>query len=96
MSHSAQRLTDDGRLSLILPFELAEQVVRQARCYGLYPQRLCAVKTKYNQSVAQRMLFEFGFKLTSIDTQEITLHQADGRYSEEFVALCQDFYLKMP
>ena len=37
----------------------------------------------------------FSLQSEVCQTHSLTIHAADGGYSDEYVSLCKDFYLKM-
>ncbi len=88
-----QLLTDTGCANFILPLEEGEQFIQQAQLIGFSLKRYCQVKTTANKSV-QRLLIELSQQVVPCQYSELTIHAQQG-YSAEFIALTQDFYLKM-
>lgn len=90
-----KRLTHDAALfNLILPCSEAQQFIAQAAGQGLYLQRHCLVQTKKTKP-ATRSLMCFGYQQVSCQKQHLIIHNDEGQYSDDYVALCKDFYLKM-
>jgi tRNA1Val (adenine37-N6)-methyltransferase len=94
---SAKRLLkEDGRLSLILPYDQLERIIAITIQFGLTLSRLTFVKTKSTKE-AKRILMEF--VIDSSDTEviedELIIQSADnGRvYTQEYIELTKDFYL---
>ncbi len=93
LQHSARLLADDGILSLILPIEVEQTIIKEAASNALYPTRLCRVRGNERKPY-KRLLIEF--QKTPVDTIEeetLTLEDAPNQRSEAYKALTQDFYL---
>ncbi|CAM3182972.1 tRNA1(Val) (adenine(37)-N6)-methyltransferase [Vibrio rarus] len=91
-----QLLTSTGKGSFILPTQEAEQFIDAATERHWQLTRLCKIKTtaKKNHS---RYLFELQrteSKLPEMEPSELIIQQ-NGRYTAQFIALTQSFYLKM-
>lgn len=86
-----------GRACLILPKTEGEQFIDLARESGLHLTRLCRVRPTATKPVS-RLLIELSNEqrlgTTQCQENEITIHK-DGHYSDDFIALTHDFYLKM-
>ncbi len=90
-----KRLTHHAALfNLILPSSEAQLFIAQASAQGLYLQHLCLVQTKKTKP-ATRSLMCFGYQEVDCNPQHLIIHNEDGQYSDDFVKLCKDFYLKM-
>ncbi len=87
-------LRPEGKISLILPFDQNEILLHTARQYGLYPSRHTAVIT-HPGLPPKRSLFEFRKQPSTYTTQELVIELERHVYSEEYIALTKDFYLKM-
>lgn len=87
-------LREGGRLSVVLPTDEARRF-RFVAFGRLHLRRLTDVATKEG-SAPQRTLMEF--ELTSSTPMPrcsmLTIHTADGSYSEDYQRLTNDFYLK--
>ena len=96
LAHSASRLlSEEGLLSVVLPYDAAsDMVVAAARC-GLFLTRRVDVRSKAT-SAPIRVLLEFGRRAVPTEREELTIHSPEGLfgYSPEYVALTKEFYLK--
>lgn len=90
----AELLTLDGRFSLVLPFEQTENLVRLAAEYGLHPSRQTSVVTRPGLP-PKRTLMEFRRTPVALQSDELVIELDRHVYSEEYIALTRDFYLKM-
>ena len=90
----SQLLTTDGHFSIVLPFEQTDALVETAERVGLYPSRHTAVITRPGLA-PKRTLMEFARKKEAFQTDELVIELERHIYSEEYIALTKDFYLKM-
>lgn len=94
-------LSDNGEFSLILPPEQASKVITLGANIGLQLTRQLLVKTTPNKPIS-RVLFSLRkthlpttATLLENVTSEMTIRDNNNQYSEQYVTLCKDFYLKM-
>ena len=90
----ARLLTDDGRFSIILPAEQTDLLIQTAYAQGLYPSRQTAVITRPGLS-PKRILMEFQKTKEAFQPDEIIIELERHVYSEGYIALTKDFYLRM-
>lgn len=90
----ARLLHPDGRFSLILPAEQKEDIIGIATRCGLYPSRHTAVITRPGLP-PKRALLEFRKAGGTCHDDELVVELSRHVYSEEYIALTQEFYLKM-
>ncbi len=86
-------LTDDGKASFVLPITEGEAFIQIALGEGFYLSRYTKVKPT-ERKPCHRLLFELSKTPSDTQTSELVIHQ-NGAYSEAFIELTQDFYLKM-
>ena len=92
---SSRIVSDAGRLSLILPIARAASAVAIAAENRLHCSRRTDVKPNPSAD-AKRVLMEFRRTAVSIESNSITIEtETRHAYSEEFIALTREFYLKM-
>ena len=87
-------LTPEGCFSLILPADQTDELLRIAEEYGLYPSRLTRVITRPGLP-PKRVLVEFRKTPQSCEEAELVVELDRHVYSEDYIALTKDFYLKM-
>ena len=90
----SELLTSDGRFSIILPAEQTEDLIRVAGEKGLHPSRQTWVITRPGLS-PKRILMEFRKTPATLQPDELVIELERHVYSEEYIALTQEFYLKM-
>ncbi|MCK3683838.1 tRNA1(Val) (adenine(37)-N6)-methyltransferase [Maribellus sp. YY47] len=93
ISCSAQLLTENGRIALILPFEAMDEIRKVATNNELWLQRKTDIFPKTGKK-ANRVLLEWGMKETVLNEDSLTIYDADGSFTKEYVTLTRDFYLK--
>ncbi|MDN4500817.1 methyltransferase [Alteromonadaceae bacterium BrNp21-10] len=90
--HSARLLSANGQFACILPTDIATKAVDIAATFGLYCQQRLTVMTTLAKP-AKRTLLLFSSTECSIIEQQLVIHQRSGEYSEDYIALCRDYYL---
>jgi tRNA1Val (adenine37-N6)-methyltransferase len=94
---SVQRLmTDNGRLSIILPFVEGLEFISLALQNDLHCIRKWSFRARKEKPI-ERLLLEFSYQKNNIEEGDITLYLgASGEvWSEEYKKLTKDFYLKI-
>ena len=79
-------LSDDGELSLVIPFDYRRRLDDEAFLCGFFPSRVCAVRTKSTKPV-RRYLLAYRKRPCPCHHDELTI--GDARYQQ----LTRDFYL---
>lgn len=87
-------LSANGIFAVVLPeneFNILTEIAEES---SLYLSRCCFVYPNPNKPI-KRVLGEFSFKKKGIKKEHLTIElDARHKYSEEYKALCKDFYLK--
>lgn len=87
-------LSKSGVFALILPKKEEAAFVEMASEAGLYPQRICRVRgTTTSEEI--RSLIEFSFRKTKTKEEELIIENKRHDYTEDYIELVKDFYLKM-
>ena len=89
---AVQRLTDDGRLALVLPADTEVDLTRYARMSGLHLYKMTRVRT-VPRKAPKRIIAEFSRKKTDIPEDNVLTIQDAGHYTQEYLTLMKDFYL---
>ena len=90
--HSRELLAEGGKVSVIVPSEVAGQAEDAAWAHGFYPERRTRVHTKEGKP-PRRVLLTFGLKLCPFVEDALYISAPDGSYTEAYKALTRDFYL---
>ncbi len=92
LSGSSRLLAEYGRISLILPFSLEQEVLELALEQSLFPQRITRVKGTPDSPV-KRVLLELGRRRNAPLVDQLILETSRHQYTEECRHLLKDFYL---
>ena len=87
-------LSEEGRFNVIIPKKEEAEFLKIAEQHHLFPQRITRVKGDVNSEV-KRSLLEFGFEKKEFEPTELTIENSRHNYTEEYIELVKDFYLKM-
>jgi len=91
---SALLLSEHGVLAVIIPFKEEEKLIALAKQNELYPFKITHVKGTPATEVKRSLIAFSRFKKeTAID--ELTIELERHKYTDEYILLTQDFYLKM-
>ena len=86
------RLTENGRVALVLPADQEAALCRYARMCGLHLFRILRVRT-VPRKAPTRMIAEFSRQRCENVSEELLTIQKEGQYTEEYLSLTHDFYL---
>jgi tRNA1Val (adenine37-N6)-methyltransferase len=90
----ARLLAADGRVALVLPTAMADEILCISADYDLYGVCYTAVITRAGKA-ANRVLLLLGRGLSRCERGEIVIHSTAGGYSDRYIQLTHPFYLKM-
>lgn len=86
-------LTNEGKISLILPFYSSPKWIEAAEKYLFFPSRITNV-ISYPYKPLERSLIEFANKKQIIIPDEFYIREGKGLgYSEDYIKLTKEFYL---
>lgn len=86
-------LSEDGVFALVIPMQARDEFVGEALKNGMNLRRECRVQTTLRKA-PKRVLLEFDLQRDNTTLlQTIILKNSDGGRSDEYSALCKDFYL---
>ncbi|WP_348709127.1 methyltransferase [uncultured Pseudoalteromonas sp.] len=81
-------------LNVILPCVEAQQFIAVAEQADWYLTRHCLVRTTEKKQPSRSLLL-FSQSKCECETTSLTIHAADGSYSQDYKELCKAYYLKM-
>lgn len=87
-------LNQDGNFTVIIPFKEKENFIQLAKKVELFPAKITKIQG-HKTSEFKRVVIEFGFEKNELLTSELTIEHNRHQYTEEYIALTKDFYLKM-
>lgn len=91
---SSRFLSNKGRLSIIFPYEYKYHLKDIGIAYSLYTTRITTVFSTPS-SLPKRVLMEFSKKEKTLVEENLVIERARHVYTDEFISLVKNFYLKM-
>lgn len=88
-------LSENGIFSVIIPFKEEEYFIDLAKEFELFPIKLTRVKGTPTSEIKRSLLAFQRFESNEIEIDELTIETERHIYTEEYIALTRDFYLKM-
>jgi tRNA1Val (adenine37-N6)-methyltransferase len=92
---AALLLSKTGIFSVIIPFKAEEKFIALANEYDLFPIKITRVKGTPTAEIKRSLLAFSQLKLDSFSSDELVIETSRHQYTAEYIALTQDFYLKM-
>jgi len=87
-------LNVDGEFSVIIPYKEETNFISLASECSLFPTRICNVRGNVKSDI-KRSLITFTFHKTKIIVSELTIEIERHQYTDAYINLVKDFYLKM-
>lgn len=87
-------LSEKGVFSVIIPCNEEQHFISLANKITLFPKRITRVKGTPSSDI-KRSLIEFSFSKTVTKTTELIIENSRHNYTEDYINLTRDFYLKM-
>ena len=87
-------LAPEGLFAVIIPFKEEEKFLGLASSYSLFPIRMTRVRGNPTTEI-KRSLLELSFIKTEVIITDLTIELERHKYTDEYVGLTKDFYLKM-
>ena len=88
-------LSENGVFSVIIPFKEEEIFITLAKKWDLFPFKITRVKGIPTSETKRSLLAFSRTKKTIIAIDELIIETARHQYTEDYIALTRDFYLKM-
>jgi tRNA1Val (adenine37-N6)-methyltransferase len=87
-------LSDTGKFAIIVPYKEEQEVIEEVSLIDLHPNRILRVKGNEN-SIIKRSLIEFSSNTQRPEISELVIETSRHNYTEDYINLTKDFYLKM-
>lgn len=91
---ASKLLSPQGLFSVVIPFSEEKEFIVLASKEQLFPNRILRVKGAPHSEI-KRSLIEFSFQETSVNPKELIIETARHQYTDDYIALTKNFYLKM-
>ena len=87
-------LSEHGIFSVIIPFKEESRFIYLASETNLHPNRILHIKGNPDSEI-KRSLLEFSFRENAIEKTELVIEIERHQYTQDYINLTKDFYLKM-
>ena len=87
-------LSENGVFSVIIPFKEEESFINTATKYKLFLNKVCRVQGNETSEI-KRSLLSFSFEELKIEETSLIIEVDRHKYTEDYINLTKDFYLKM-
>ena len=88
-------LSENGIFAVIIPFKEEERFIALAKDFELHPFKITRVKGTPTTEI-KRSLLAFSFvKKQKVEENELIIETARHQYTQDYITLTKDFYLKM-
>lgn len=87
-------LSENGILSVIIPFKEGQVFIEFAKKSNLFPNRISHVQGNSTSEI-KRSLVEFSFSKKDLKIENLIIETERHQYTEDYINLTKDFYLKM-
>lgn len=88
-------LSENGVLSVIIPFKEEANFIEICANFELFPTNITRVRGTHTTPIVRTLLAFRRFELHTTVATEITIEINRHEYTDEYIALTKDFYLKM-
>lgn len=88
-------LSENGVFAVIIPFKEEERFIDLCGACELYPVKVTRVKGTSTTPIIRSLLAFKRYELSTLTADELVIETARHQYTEDYIALTQDFYLKM-
>lgn len=87
-------LSENGKFCVVIPFKEEESFINLAKENSLFLNRVCRVQGNATSAI-KRSLLEFSFHSTAIREESLIIEIERHLYTQDYIDLTKDFYLKM-
>ncbi|NBU80144.1 MAG: methyltransferase domain-containing protein [Flavobacteriaceae bacterium] len=88
-------LSENGIFSVIIPFAEEKKFINLCAEVELYPIKVTRVKGTPTTEIKRSLLAFKRYELSVLTADELIIETARHQYTEDYIALTKDFYLKM-
>jgi tRNA1Val (adenine37-N6)-methyltransferase len=94
LNSASKLLSKSGQINIIIPFKEETNFISLAEKVGLFPSRIMRVRGQ-KDSPLKRSLICLTFRSQKIDINELAIEITRHQYTDEYIDLTKDFYLKL-
>ncbi len=88
-------LSENGIFAVIIPFKEEEKFIALAKDFDLFPTKITRVKGAPTAEIKRSLLAFSRNSIENFPIDELVIETSRHIYTEEYISLTKDFYLKM-
>ena len=88
-------LSENGIFAVIIPFKEEERFIDLCAEVELFPIKVTRVKGSHNTPIVRSLLAFKRYELSVLTADELVIDISRHEYTDEYIELTKDFYLKM-
>jgi tRNA1Val (adenine37-N6)-methyltransferase len=88
-------LSENGIFAVIIPFKEEENFIDLCASHELYPTKATRVKGSHKTPIVRSLLAFKRYELPVLEADELVIEINRHEYTDEYINLSKDFYLKM-
>ena len=92
---AALLLSENGVFAVIIPFKEEENFLALAKEYELFPIKITRVKGTHETQIVRSLLAFRRYELAVLTADKLVIEINRHEYTDDYIALTKDFYLKM-
>lgn len=93
ISIANSRLSRNGKLSFISPYENKENIIYNATLYSMNISRYTEVFSSPKKAIPVRILWELTFQHIPTNMSKLYIRNINNQYTSEYINLTKEFYL---
>ena len=88
-------LSENGTFAVVIPYKEEERFIDLCAEYELYPVKATRVKGSHKTPIVRSLLAFRRYELSVLTADELVIEINRHEYTDDYINLTQDFYLKM-
>ena len=88
-------LSENGTFAVVIPYKEEDRFIELCAEYELYPVKATRVKGSHKTPIVRSLLAFKRFELSVLTADELVVEINRHEYTDDYINLTQDFYLKM-
>ena len=88
-------LSENGLFAVVIPYKEEERFIDLCAEYELYPVKATRVKGSHKTPIVRSLLAFRRYELSVLTADELVIEINRHEYTDDYINLTQDFYLKM-
>jgi tRNA1Val (adenine37-N6)-methyltransferase len=88
-------LSENGIFAVILPFKEEQRFIDLCAEFELFPVKITRVRGNSSTPIVRSLLAFKRYELSTLEADEVIIETARHQYTNDYIDLTKDFYLKM-